>query len=123
MTPADAAERLRTELGHDAMALTGARTEEARQAVDLAGLSYWQEVAWELSRLRPPLGDADHAQGVCRLWWFMQRIEYCRHRAMQAEQRAAGAASDVIAREMNDMAVQWRDLALQAELLARAGGE
>jgi hypothetical protein len=47
----------------------------------------------------------------------MQRIEYCRHRASQLERKAA-AAPDAYRQDMIELAIQWRDLALHADLLA-----
>jgi hypothetical protein len=50
----------------------------------------------------------------------MRRIEYCRHRAMEAEQKAK-LAPEALREGLIDLAAQWRDMALDAHLLARFG--
>jgi hypothetical protein len=52
----------------------------------------------------------------------MQRIEYYRHRASEVERRAA-EASEACQKDLLEAAVQWRDLALLAELAATAETE
>jgi hypothetical protein len=52
------------------------------------------------------------------LWALMQRIERYRYRAELAEERAA-TSSEVAARELQEIACQWRDLARESERLER----
>lgn len=54
------------------------------------------------------------------LWERMQQIERCRHRAEMAEIRSAEAAP-ALRREMTEIALQWRQLALEYELLFKRG--
>jgi hypothetical protein len=117
---AETAERLKREFGDRALAIVGARVEEARQASDPDGIGLWNEVARRLvaapdaqRQIRVP------DQGERPLWWLMQRIEYYRHQACEAERRAADAATDERRRDVLDLAMGWRELALQADLLAR----
>ena len=51
----------------------------------------------------------------------MQRVEYYRHRANEAERKAV-AAPEVCRQDMLELAMQWRDLALHADLQARVNG-
>jgi hypothetical protein len=117
---AETAERLKREFGDRALAIVGVRVEEARQASDRENIGLWNEVARRLvappdrrSQIRVP------DRGERPLWWLMQRIEYYRHQACEAERRGADAASDERRRDMLDLAMGWRELALQADLLAR----
>jgi hypothetical protein len=55
-----------------------------------------------------------------RVWRWMQRIEYCRHRAEIAEGLAnAGSGSVTFRCEMARVGKEWRDLACQIERSAR----
>jgi hypothetical protein len=113
---AEIAERLGRALGEDALQFVGMRVEEARRESDRAAVRLWNEVARRLagrdSRDALKAGGGDGA-----LWALMQRIEYCRHRGMAAERKAA-SGSEAFREEMADVAMQWRDLALHADLLA-----
>jgi hypothetical protein len=118
-TATDVAERLGKEMGHGAFSFVGRRVEAARQRSDQAEVQFWNQIAHELAfRL-----DHDHSVRALKtknaLWAFMQRIEYCRHRAMKAEREAASAKASPRRRELTDLATQWRDLALHAELIAQ----
>ncbi|HEX7199472.1 MAG TPA: hypothetical protein VF213_08340, partial [Dongiaceae bacterium] len=64
----------------------------------------------------------DRTAGPGALWRLMQRIEYYRHRAAEVERKAAGAP-EAYRGDMLDLAVQWRDLALHADLQARLSDE
>jgi PAS domain S-box-containing protein len=116
---AQIAKRLKAEVGDDALSFVAMRAEEARQASDQDGVELWNEVARRLATLAQPRRGADRPKRSGQiLWWFMQRIEHFRHRAARAERQAA-TASDEGRQEMIDLAMGWRELALQADLLAR----
>jgi hypothetical protein len=112
--PAEIAKRLYAELGQGAVSVVSARVEVARQASDAADVTHWNEVAQTLLALGGR-GASD------ALWGFMQRIEYYRHRAAEVERKAA-AAPEAYRQDMLELAVQWRDLALHADLQARSSG-
>jgi hypothetical protein len=114
---AEIAERLDREFGPDALSFVGARVEEARQASDQEAVRLWNDVGRRLALLAPRARGAKEADGPSALWGFMQRIEYCRHRATQLERKAV-TAPDAYRQDMVDLAIQWRDLALHADLLA-----
>lgn len=117
---AEIAERLYAELGHGAVSLVSARVEAARQACELADVRLWIDVAQTLLTL---VRRVEGVGGRCAseaLWGFMQRIEYYRHRAAEVERRAA-AAPEAYRQDMLELAGQWRDLALHADLQARSG--
>lgn len=79
----------------------------------------WKDVASDLLTLgQRPWGDEPRGTG---LWALMQRIEYCRHRAAEVERKAA-AAPEPDRQGMLELAVQWRGLALHADLQAQLGG-
>jgi hypothetical protein len=114
------AERLKQEFGEEALAVVGMRVEEARQASDQDGVRFWKEVARRLvaSPERRPRAESPD-EGGRRLWWLMQRIEYYRHHALEAERKAAAVGSSRLRHDLTDLAMSWRELALQADLLAR----
>jgi hypothetical protein len=116
---ADIPERLYQALGPDAFSLVSVWIEDARQARDPEGVRFWSGVA-EMLMMAPETPPESAGERTSRpLWWFMQRIEYYRHRAMEAEQKAAGPVTDAVRRDMIDLAIRWRELAVQADLLAR----
>ena len=109
----DIAMRLHAELGRDAFSFVSIRVEEARQSCDQRGVQHWNDVASELLTL----GECDG--GAARsIWGAMQRIEYYRHRATEAERKAT-TAPEAYRRDMLELARQWRDLALHTDLQAR----
>jgi hypothetical protein len=118
-TATDVAERLGKEMGQGAFSFVGRRVEAARQRSDQAEVQFWNQIAHELARQL----ERDHGVRTLgsrsALWGFMQRIEYCRHRAMKAEREAASAKASPRRRELTDLATQWRDLALHAELISQ----
>jgi hypothetical protein len=114
---ADVAAQLRNELGEGALSFVSARVEEARQACDERGVRRWNDVAGEL--VKPGLCANENGRPVSSpLWGLMQRIEYYRHRAAEVERKAA-AAPEAYRKDLLDLATQWRDLALHADLQAR----
>ena len=115
---ADIATKLHDELGVDAFSFVSSRVEEARQVCDERGVRLWKEVAAELLKLGPGARNFDGRSGANRLWGVMQRIEYYRHRATEVELKAA-AAPEAYRQDMLELAGQWRDLALYADLQAR----
>lgn len=116
---AEIAESLYAELGQGALSVVSARVEAARQASDAADLRLWNDVARTLLALdRRVRGEAADYVGES-LWGFMQRIEYYRHRAAEAERKAA-AAPEAYRQDMLELAGQWRDLALHADLQSRS---
>ena len=118
-TPAEIANQLHEELGEGAYSFVSRRAEEARLAADARGVRFWTEVASELVRLdRRPRRGRGNRDSLARA---MQRVEYCRKRAAEVERKAA-AAPDLYRRDMLDLALQWRDLALQLDLQARSEG-
>jgi len=118
--PKDIAQSLHDELGEGAFSFVSIRVEAARQASDQWAVRTWNDVASELLAIgeRPRNGDRRGAS----LWALMQRIEYYRHRATEVERQAA-AAPEAYRQDMLELAVQWRDLALHADLQAQLGGE
>ena len=110
--------RLHQELGPEALSFVSARVEEARRASDKVGVKLWNGVARRLAIV----DQRDHAtagkNGTASSWRLMQSVEYCRHRAMDAEQSAT-TAPEALREGLIELAVQWRDLALHAHLLAR----
>jgi hypothetical protein len=113
----DIAMRLRAELGQDAFSFVSIRVEEARQSCDQRGVQHWNDVASELLTL----GESADGAAAGSIWGAMQRIEYYRHRATEAERKAA-TAPEAYRRDMLELAGQWRDLALHADLQARLSG-
>ena len=122
---AEIAESLYAEMGQHAVSVVSGRVEAARQASDVADVRLWNEVAQALMTLVQPAGGDDGgaapATASASLWGFMQRIEYYRHRAAEVERKAA-AAPEAYRQDMLELAGQWRDLALHADLQARAAG-
>lgn len=114
----DIAMRLHAELGRDAFSFVSIRVEEARQSCDQRGVQHWNDVASELLAL----GEGADRGAAGSLWGAMQRIEYYRHRATEAERKAA-TAPEAYRRDMLELAGQWRDLALHADLQARLSGK
>jgi len=110
------ARNLVRELGGHASAVAALRAEGCRAAVDVDGVVHWLEVARRIDALLA----GETAPSAA--WRMMQRIELYRHRATQAERRAALDAEELGAGELRqaliEIAAQWRDLALQAQLLA-----
>jgi len=115
------AERLYHELGQGAVSVVSNRVEAARQACDAADVRLWIDVARKLLRLVSPVGCGGGGDASEALWGFMQRIEYCRHRAAEFERKAA-AEPEAYRQDMLELAGQWRDLALHTDLQARSGG-
>ena len=118
------AESLYAEMGERAVSVVSVRVEAARQASDTADVRLWNDVAQALLTLVRPAGGDDgraSAPASASLWAFMQRIEYYRHRAAEVERKAA-AAPEAYRQDMLELAGQWRDLALHADLQARAAG-
>jgi hypothetical protein len=120
-TAAEIAASLYAEMGQRAVAVVSARVEAARQASDAADVGLWHDVAETLVTLAPPDGGENGRAAAGSLWGFMQRIEYCRHRAEEFERKAA-AAPEAYRQDMLELAGQWRDLALHTDLQARSGG-
>ncbi len=114
----DIALRLRAELGQDAFSFVSVRVEEARQSCDQRGVQHWNNVASELLAL----GECADGSGDGSIWGAMQRIEYYRHRATEFERKAV-TAPEAYRRDMLELAGQWRDLALHADLQARLSGK
>ena len=107
-----------------AEATTAARTcqEDCQRLGDAKAAEFWAEVAQQLGRLSQTNGERSTTQpppltqGAAR-WRYMQLVERYRHRAMQAEAKAGG--SEAFRGEMIEIALDWLELARQAELLAR----
>jgi len=118
-TASDVAERLGREMGPGAFSFVGRRVEAARQRSDHADVQFWNQIAHELAHRVERGQGVRTLDGKSDVWRFMQRIEYCRHRALKAEREAAAAKATTRRRELTDMATQWRDLALHAELIAQ----
>lgn len=121
------AQNLVRQLGDHASAVAAARAEGRRRDGDLPGVRLWVRVAHCVEAILaeqaedapPPPGRTESP----RLFWrLMQRIELYRHRAAAAEQKAA-AGSDAARQEMLDIAAQWRELALQVQLMAEGDSE
>lgn len=115
------AERLYHEVGQGAVSVVSERVEAARQACDGADVRLWIDVARKLLTHASPAGGDAGRDASEALWGFMQRIEYCRHRAAEFERKAA-AAPEAYRQDMLELAGQWRDLALHTDLQARSGG-
>jgi hypothetical protein len=113
--PADTALHLRDELGSSAFSFASSRVEEARQASDQLGVRHWNDVAHELLALDRLPEQGGRRPQQRSFWRLMQRVEYYRHKATLAEQKAA-AAPDSCRQDMLELARQWRDLALHADL-------
>ena len=111
----DIARGLVDQLGQQAFSFVAVRVEEARQASNLQGVRLWRDVASEILCA----GEGPASGRSASLWRLMQRIEYYRHRASEVERRAAEASAAWQA-DIREAAVQWRDLALHAELAAAA---
>ena len=111
----DIADGLRDEFGSDAVAEVGMRVEEARQGGDPGDVVVWNEVARLLMARPEELRDS----GGSGLWWLMQPLEFYRHQASEAEGRAAAATGAELKQAFTDLAMRWRELALQADLLAK----
>jgi hypothetical protein len=119
--PAEIAESLYAELGPGALSVVSGRVEAARQASEAENVRLWNDVARLLLALdRQVRGEAAACAGSS-LWAFMQRIEYYRHRAAEVERKAA-AAPEAYRQDMLELAGQWRDLALHADLQAHSEG-
>jgi hypothetical protein len=119
--PADIAARLQDDLGPSAFSFVSTRVEEARQASDQRRVRHWQDVANELLILGGGAQRGARRASGGSLWELMQRVEYYRHRATQAEQKAA-MAPKAYRQDILELAGQWRDLALYADLQARVNG-
>ena len=108
--------RLHQELSAEALSFVSARVEEARRESDQAGVRLWNAVAGKLAILAERVYAVANKDCSSSSWRLMRRIEYCRHRAMEAEQSAA-IAPEAMRERLVDLAVQWRDMALDAHLL------
>jgi hypothetical protein len=123
---AEIAESLYAEFGQGAVSVVSARVEAARQACEVADVGLWNDVARMLLALdRRVRSEAAGCPGRSpdgqSIWAFMQRIEYYRHRAAEVERKAA-AAPEAYRQDMLELAGQWRDLALHADLQAHSEG-
>jgi hypothetical protein len=114
----DIAMRLHAELGREAFSFVSVQVEEARQSCDQRGVQHWNDVASELLTL----GECADRGVAASMWGAMQQIEYYRHRATVAERKAA-TAPEAYRHDMLELARQWRDLALHADLQARLIGK
>jgi hypothetical protein len=115
------AQNLVRQLGDHASTVAAGRAEGRRREGDLEGVRLWVRVAKRIEAIlaeqagevvAPPQPTAPPRS----FWRLMQRIERYRHRALAAEQKAA-TASDAGREELLDIAAQWRDLALQTQLM------
>jgi hypothetical protein len=116
---AEICERLNHHFGRDAFSFVSAQVEQARQASDEARLELWNEVARRLVHTGLRDEAAEDREWPASLWGFMQWIEYCRHRALEAERKSA-TAPNIWRADIVELARQWRDLALHADLLRQA---
>lgn len=105
------ARNLVRELGDHASTVAAVRADDCRSKVDAAGVQLWLAVARHIETIL--VAEA----AVTPAWRLMQRIEFYRHRALEAERKAAAASSAALRQELNDIAAQWRELGLQAQLL------
>lgn len=105
------AQNLVRELGQHASTVAAVRTEACRASVDSDGVGHWLEVARRIEFIL-----AEHAAPSAS-WRHMQRIELYRHRALEAERKAATGPQSLRI-DLMEIARQWRELALQAQLLA-----
>jgi len=111
--------RFRKQFGDDAIAVAALRVEEARQARDPDGVALWNEVARLLMtgpEERPASAGRPH-------WWLMQRVEFYRHQATKIEREAAAVENSQLGREMTNLAMRWRELALHADLLSKGADD
>ncbi len=95
------------------MVFVASRAEDARRTADQPRLQHWRDVAHSLLTLAEesgPEGDPG------RLWAWIRRIEFYRHRAQDLERKAV-SGTEALRDERIELAAQWRDLALQAQLL------
>jgi hypothetical protein len=110
---------LRHELGRGAFSFVRALAEEARQGSSGEVVRLWNDVARELAALEQhDVGSQRTAPPLNSEWGLMQRIEYYRHRAAEAERKAADAP-EASRNDMLELAEEWRDLALLADVQAR----
>jgi hypothetical protein len=110
---------LRHELGRGAAAFVGALAEEARRGSELEAAHLWDDVAHQLAALDCHDGPERQTEPPLEsVWSLMQRTEYYRHRAAEVERKAAAAAAPSRG-AMLELAEEWRDLALLADLQAR----
>jgi len=121
------ARRLWQDLGSEAAASVRLCLEECHRIGDETAAIFLNDVAGRLEVVMREDGarapsetsvDCSKLSPASRVWVLMQRIEWYRHRAMQAECSAAG--SEAHREEMLDLALQWLDLARQAELFAKS---
>jgi hypothetical protein len=120
--PKTIARRLKEAFAEEAFAVVGLRAEDARQAGDQEGVSFWNEVARRLVTHQSKRRVEPQDLVGRSLWWLMQKVEYYRHHASAAEGKAA-AASGQLREDMNYVARSWRELALHADLLAQVSAE
>jgi hypothetical protein len=105
------ARNLVRELGDHASTVAAVRADDCRSNVDAAGVQLWLAVARHIKTILA--AEAAVSPG----WRLMQRIEFYRHRALEAERKAAAASTVALRQELIDIAAQWRELGLQAQLL------
>jgi hypothetical protein len=108
------ARNLVRELGDHASTVAAVRADDCRSNVDAVGVQLWLAVARQIEAILA----AEAA--VSPAWRLMQRIEFYRHRALEAERKAGAAGAAVLRQELIDIAAQWRELGLQAQLLAES---
>ena len=121
--PTNTARQLRLRLGSEAAPAAALCREECSRLGEKRAERFWTDVADHLRAMMdveqvspsPSVGELAPAS---RTWLIMQRVERYRHRAMQAECKAAG--SEAHRGLMLELAAQWLDLAKQAERGARA---
>lgn len=113
---------LRQELGHGSLSFAGVLAEEARLGSNLEHARLWDEVARELAALDRRGDGGERREPRGSVWGLMQRIEYYRHRAAEVERKAT-AAPEACRDDMLEVAEEWRDLALLADLQGRLNSE
>ena len=113
---------LRHELGPDALSFVGGLAEEARLTSTPDAARLWNDVASELSAIDQHDGAGERMAPPASVWGLMQRIEYYRHRAAEVERKATDAPA-TFRDAMLELAEEWRDLALLADLHARVNRE
>jgi len=108
------ARNLVRELGDHASTVAAVRADDCRSNVDADGVELWLSVARRIEAILA----AEPA--VSPAWRLMQRIEFYRHRALAAERKAGASSAPALRQELIDIAAQWRELGLQAQLLAES---
>jgi hypothetical protein len=114
------AEALLEKLGPEVISLVHRRIAECTRNGDASGADLWTQVASIIDRAAAvqPSPQATSPPPSSQLWRLMQHIEDCRHRAVLAERRAAELSTEQHREELQEIAEQWRRLAVRAEALA-----